>query len=174
MKWRVWQVRIAVTAMLTAMPLTVLGAVATVWTAEASLTVPTFLRDVAGAVLLNPLWWLGVGFTFCDPLLRWRSAAAWYLVTPVGALVAATIAVAARHVFVPGTVVWAIGALVVFSCLLVQSWIVVDMPETTAHRRTRTPPLPAERTTERSGLVADVIPLRTNRVREPNAFSRWR
>ncbi|WP_067826295.1 hypothetical protein [Nocardia inohanensis] len=132
MNWRIWQVRIAVTAMLIAMPLSVMDAVLGGWTGahHPPPDPAALLRLSAMPVLANPFWWLGFGFTICDPLLPRRSAAAWYLVTPAGALLAFGIAWCSADLGLHGPIAWTAGALIAFACLLVQSWIVVDMPET--------------------------------------------
>lgn len=130
MKWRVWQVRLAVTSMLLAMPLSVMTTVLTTWSTHAPSTPSTFLKTALTPVLTNPLWWLGTGFAFCDPLLPRRPALTWYTITPAGTLLAASITLSSKHFHLPGSLAWLAGAAIVFSCLLIQSWIVVDMPET--------------------------------------------
>ncbi|UGT40612.1 hypothetical protein LTV02_32170 [Nocardia yamanashiensis] len=135
MKWRIWQVRIAVTAMLIAMPLSVMDAVLGGWSTahHPPPDWPTLLWLAVMPVLANPFWWLGLGFTICDPLLPRRAAATWYLITPAGALLAFGIAWSSAHLGLHGPIAWTAGALIAFACLLAQSWIVVDMPETDAH-----------------------------------------
>ncbi|MFI1915678.1 hypothetical protein [Nocardia sp. NPDC020380] len=130
MKWRVWQVRIAVTSMLLAMPLSVMTTVLTTWS-HAPTTPLTFLKTALTPTLTNPLYWLGAGFTFCDPLLPRRPALTWYATTPTGSLLAASITLWSKHFDLPGAFPWTSAAAIAFCCLLIQSWTVVDMPETT-------------------------------------------
>ncbi|MFJ4658753.1 hypothetical protein ACIP5Y_46420 [Nocardia sp. NPDC088792] len=138
MKWRVWQVRLAVTSMLLAMPLSVMTAVLTTWS-HAPSTPRTFLHAALIPVLSNPLWWLGAGFTFCDPLLPRRPALTWYTITSAAALLTASITLWSKHFDLPGAFPWTAATAIVFCCLLIQSWIVAAMPETTARQPTSRP-----------------------------------